>query len=57
MRGWKEWYDEQWDEPDNEDQVWRTEPQMTADEEEAMRGFNEGIPLPPPLPPKGELPF
>lgn len=54
MRGWKEWYDEQWDEPD---QVWRTEPQMTADEEEAMREFNEGIPLPPPLPPKGELPF
>jgi hypothetical protein len=35
MRGWKEWYDEQ------EDGVW----ELSPEEEEAVRAFNEETPL------------
>lgn len=52
MHGWKEWYDEQWDgdidwdAPDDREEVWRELAQMSPEEEEAMREFNEETPLP-----------
>lgn len=59
MRGWKEWYDEHGEEIELEswDDVWQVFAQMSADEEEAVREFNENAPLPCRELPKDELPF
>jgi hypothetical protein len=40
MRGWKEWYD------DDEEEVWRVLAGLSPEEEEVVREFNCGAPLP-----------
>lgn len=45
MRGWKEWFDEQCFDPEEEEIV-RELAQMSLEEEWAVREFNEGQPIP-----------